>query len=322
MKIFITGGSGFLGSHVAKILAENNHEIKILVNKRQIPSHLKGSNLKIVRGNLKEKDSFKNELNNIDLIVHIAGSVKSNNESYRNNIIIKKNLSEICVEKKISNFIFISTRGTLGISNPTYLSNDQSNNFENLKYSDTYIQSKIECEKILKTKLKSFCKLIILCPTALIGPDDSEPTPIGLLLKNIINNKINFFIDGFINLIDVRDAANLICKIIETKEFGPGKYGFGNKNIKLSELFKNLKLLKKNIILPYRIPNIIADFIQIIVAIFPFVNLISPFLSRKKIIRLRKGYSCFKNGEKINNLNLKQIDFSKTLNDTIVYFNE
>ena len=49
MKIFITGGSGFLGSHVAKILAESNHEIKILVNKRQIPSHLKGSNLKIVR---------------------------------------------------------------------------------------------------------------------------------------------------------------------------------------------------------------------------------------------------------------------------------
>ena len=65
--------------------------------------------------------------------------------------------------KRKFQFYFHKYERHLGISNPTYLSN-KSNNFENLKYSDTYIQSKIECEKILKTKLKSFCKLIILCP--------------------------------------------------------------------------------------------------------------------------------------------------------------
>ena len=233
-----------------------------------------------------------------------------------------RNLCEIANEMQIPKFIFISTSSTIGVSNHVKTSNDYSSNFENQCIYDNYIRSKIECEKILKKNLDNKINLIILCPTALVGPNDTRPTPIGLFLKNIIKNKTKIFIDGNINVIDVRYAASIISEISEINNFQSCKFGLGYKNIQLSELISGLKLFKKSITIPYQPPEVIINLVYYFFYLFPFFEKINPLLSAKRIKKLRKGYSCFENNEKIKNLELKKIDFSKTLNDIVRYFDD
>jgi len=322
MKIFLTGASGFLGSHIAKNLLDRGHHVTALTNKNKVPFFFDQSKLNIINGNLLYKKDYISHIEDSDLIIHAAASTKSDRQSFSDNINMTRNLCEIANEKKIPKFIFISTRSTIGISNPVETSNDYSTNLENQSIFDNYIKSKLECEKILKEKLNNKINLIILCPTALVGPNDIKPTPIGLLLKNIVRNKIKIFIDGYINIIDVRYAASIISEISEINDLKSGKFGLGYKNIQLSKLISELKLFKKSITIPYKLPKIIVSLVYYFFYLFPIFEKISPFLSAKRIKRLRKGYSCFENNEKIKNLKLKKIDFSKTLNDIVKYFNE
>jgi dihydroflavonol-4-reductase len=322
MKIFLTGASGFLGSHIAKKLLDRGHHVTALTNKTNVPLFFDQSKLNIINGNLLYKKDYISHIKDNDLIIHSAASIKPDHQSHCDNINMTRNLCQVANEMKIPKFIFISTRSTIGISNPVERSNDFSSNFENESIFDSYIKSKLECEKILRENLDNNINLIIICPTALVGPNDTKPTPIGLLLKNIIRNKIKIFIDGYINIIDVRYAASVISEISEINDFQLSKFGLGYKNIQLSKLISELKLFNKSITIPYKLPKIIINLVYYFFYLFPFFEKINPFLSAKRIKRLRKGYSCFENNENIKNLKSKKIDFSKTLNDIVKYYNE
>jgi dihydroflavonol-4-reductase len=319
MKVFLTGVSGFLGSHISEILLENKISLKVLVNKTPIPKFLNKKNLSIVNDDLLNVESFKKEFNNFDYIIHTAASVLSDKKSFELNVIGTRKLAECAIEMGVKNFIFTSTRSTIGISNPTTLSSENSTNFENFLFSDGYIDSKRKSENDLKSifkdrKINYYC----ICPTALVGSRDIKPTPIGKFVNNIVENKVKFFIDGYINIIDVRSAADLFVNILLQK-VPTGKYGLGQHNIELSSLIKHL-IPKKNktfINYPKKIPKFIVELIKLILYFFPVLNRINPFFSYKKIVRLQKGYSCFESEKIYKACNFKKINLDNLIKNLL-----
>ena len=95
MKVFLTGVSGFLGSHISEILLENKISLKVLVNKTPIPKFLNKKNLSIVNDDLLNVESFKKEFNNFDYIIHTAASVLSDKKSFELNVIGTRKLAEL-----------------------------------------------------------------------------------------------------------------------------------------------------------------------------------------------------------------------------------
>ena len=318
MKVFLTGASGFLGSHIAELILKKNIELHVLVNKTPLPKFLSKKNIKIINSDLLKVNNFKKKFFKFDFIIHTAASVESDHKSYNTNVVGTRKLAISAVEMKVKNFIFVSTRGTFGISKPTHLSDENSKNFENLSHSDYYIKSKQKSEndlkKIFKNKdIKYYC----IHPTALIGSKDYKPTPIGKFVDTVVKGKLNYFIDGYINIIDVRSAADLFLQILQNK-VTPGNYGLGQHNIKLSNLVQLLSRRKKsNFNNPKKLPDLFVQCVKFILYLIPFMSKINPYFSYKKILRLQKGYSCF-NSKKVSlECNFKKINLNQLIDNIL-----
>lgn len=133
MKILVTGGAGFIGSHLVDLLTEKNHDVRVLVRRGevhpaykddtgpQILEHIKNLNVKIVYGNLLDKKTLEAACKNVDIVYHLAAiaheykglPIKS---YYDVNVFGTKNLLDVCLENNIKRFIYISSIEACGPS--------------------------------------------------------------------------------------------------------------------------------------------------------------------------------------------------------------
>ena len=156
MKFFITGGAGYIGSHVGKLLQENGHEVVIFDDfsnglKRRTDSYFD----QVITGNILDKELIKRYLQNVDIVIHLAGK-KAVGESvikpdfyYENNVIGSKMILEAMVEAGISKIIFSSTAVVYAPNEAGVFSEE-----DRLESSSPYGSNKIEVEKLIE----SFCK--------------------------------------------------------------------------------------------------------------------------------------------------------------------
>ena len=156
MKFFITGGAGYIGSHVGKLLQENGHEVVIFDDfsnglKRRTDSYFD----QVITGNILDKELIKKQLQNVDIVIHLAGK-KAVGESvikpdfyYENNVIGSKMILEAMVEAGISKIIFSSTAVVYAPNEAGVFSEE-----DRLESSSPYGSNKIEVEKLIE----SYCK--------------------------------------------------------------------------------------------------------------------------------------------------------------------
>lgn len=317
-KVFITGAAGFLGSHIVNSLSSEKVDLKILIHKSNLPKFINHTKIEIIRGDIREINLYENEFKNYDFIIHNANLTDPTHSNFKLNTEIDSKIFLSAIRMQVKNFIYTSSRATFGIDKKNiFNSSEVSKNFNNLKSIDYYTKSKLYSEKKMKEifsdkEIKSF----IICPTALLGPNDYMPTPIGKLFRNLINNKIKFYINGYLNIIDVRAAADFYKNII-IKNYLPGKYGLGAHNVSFKDLINLIKKNKKEFQYPFQIPKIFLTIIKLILKIFSFLFTKYHFLRPEKITRLQRGYSCFKSVKIENKRDFKDIDINDTIKDII-----
>lgn len=152
MKILVTGGAGYIGSHVVKALGEKGHEILVYDN---LSSGHEQAVLygKLVRGDLSDKTFLNNIMENFspDAVMHFAAfiqveeSVREPLKYYRNNTVNTLNLLEVLRKNSIDNFIFSSTAAVYGIPEKTPVNEDTP-----LNPINPYGASKTMVEQMLK----------------------------------------------------------------------------------------------------------------------------------------------------------------------------
>jgi nucleoside-diphosphate-sugar epimerase len=133
MKVLVTGGAGFIGSHLVDLLVEKNHDIRILVRKGKVHSaykkdrdpkileHVKNLDVEIVHGNLLNTKTLEKACRGIDIVYHLAAIAREyeglpTQVYYKVNTFGTKNLLDVCLKDKIKRFIYISTKDVCGPS--------------------------------------------------------------------------------------------------------------------------------------------------------------------------------------------------------------
>src|SRR5437868_1163494 len=90
MKALITGASGFVGSHVARMLVERGDSVRALVRKSSRTEHLKSLGCELVRGDLQDTESLKQAVQDQDILFHVAADyrlwARDPQVLYRNNV--------------------------------------------------------------------------------------------------------------------------------------------------------------------------------------------------------------------------------------------
>lgn len=119
MKVFITGGTGFIGKHTIELLIHKNYNLIVLLRKPTDKLLMKSNDIKMVIGDIMEKESLINGMKNCDAVINLAGRYsfwEADKAIYsETNIRGTQNVMESCIECGIKKIIHVSTSGIFGV---------------------------------------------------------------------------------------------------------------------------------------------------------------------------------------------------------------
>ena len=234
MKILVTGGSGFLGSHVADELTKKGHEVTIFDKTK---SKWMNSKQKIILGNILNFKSLQKAVKGKDVVYHFAAlgdidmAMKSPKDTVKLNILATVNLLDLCEKNNIKRFVLASSIYVNSIDGGFYRSSK--------KAAEDYIE---EFNKIRGLKFT------ILRYGSLYGPRADKANGVKTLIRDAIINKKASYIgnkNSIREYIHVKDAAQISARILNSKYKNKHLILTGRKKIKVRELLKKIiKILK------------------------------------------------------------------------------
>ena len=217
MKAFVTGATGFVGSHLVDLLLKEGFEVSCLKRKTSSTKWLEGKKVNYVDGDLYSNKALESVIKDVDYVFHVAGVVKAKNQEgfERGNNLATKNLIEITsrVNPNIKKFVHVSSLAVCG-PNPD---NDPLTEDYIPRPMTTYGRTKREAEKEV-LKFRDKIPVVIVRPPAIYGPRDTEIFIYFKTFKSGLNSIIGFK-DKYLSLIHVKDLVQgiYLAGVKETK---------------------------------------------------------------------------------------------------------
>jgi nucleoside-diphosphate-sugar epimerase len=173
MKALVTGGTGFLGSHIVEELIKKGVAVKCLVRNLKQMRWLKGLPVEIVRNDCYDRVSLSSVVSDVDYVFHAAGLVRAadTDELYRGNVLTTRNLAEIVLEKnkKLKKFVYVSSQAAAGPA-PASGAIDEESPAAPVSH---YGFSKLLAEREV-LNLKDKMPVTIVRPPSIYGPRDRD----------------------------------------------------------------------------------------------------------------------------------------------------
>ncbi len=245
MTALVTGGTGFVGSHVARQLVERGESIRALArgssrldNLTALDSRL----LEIVTGDLNDADSLRQAMRGCDTLYHVAADyrlwAKNPQELYDSNVGGTRKILQAAKDAGVAKIVYTSTVGALGIPQDGSPGNETTPVSESNMIGH-YKRSKFQAEEVARDFAANGLPVVITNPSTPVGEQDIKPTPTGQIIVDFLNRKIPAYIDTGLNLVDVRDVA--AGTILAGEHGKPGeRYILGNRNVTLQEILQML----------------------------------------------------------------------------------
>jgi dihydroflavonol-4-reductase len=245
MKIFLTGATGFVGHHVAKALAAEGADLRLLVRKTSKLSNLEGIPGDTHIGDLADPESLKPALEGCDAVVHVAADyrlwIRDPQTMYRANVDGTRDLLRLAREAGVPRFVYTSSVATMHFRTDGIVINEDTP----VSLADMvghYKRSKFLAEQEAIKAAEAGQQVIILNPTTPIGPNDSKPTPTGRIFVDFLNRKFPAYVDTGLNLVDVAEVAR--AHVIALTRGTPGRrYILGGENLSLKQILDKMSAI-------------------------------------------------------------------------------
>jgi len=285
MKVFVTGGNGFIGSYVVKELLKNDHQVHCLLREKSKTSRIDSLHYKKCMGDVLNKKSFVEGMKGCDAIIHLASisNWADIHDPAANKIVIEgtENVLQAAIENGNLPVVYFSSATAIGCSKTRILLNEASPfNLKGQAYS--YAIAKNEAEKICQKYHKLGLRVVIVNPTEVYGPNDIDKVTCGSLIDFIKETPV-FVTDGGTSIVHVEDVARGAIAALEKGRSGE-RYILGGDSLtvrQLAEFTLNIVNLKKKIIL---LPNFaitsIAAIAKMLKIPLPFNPEIIPYAIR------------------------------------------
>jgi dihydroflavonol-4-reductase len=237
----VTGASGFIGWHVARMLAEAGHRVRALVRPG---SQVREIEVEAVTGDLRDPESLQRAASGCGLVFHVAADYRlwaaHPQELYDSNVGGTRNLLEAAKKAGVDRVVYTSTVGCIGV--PQNGIGDEASPVGIEDMAGAYKRSKFQAEQAALEFAGNGLPVVIVNPTAPVGDHDVKPTPTGKIVLDFLKGDMPAFIDTGLNLVDVRDAAQ--GHLLAAEKGKPGeRYILGCENLTLAEILRRLARL-------------------------------------------------------------------------------
>lgn len=242
MRVFLTGATGFVGSHVAQALHAAGAELRLLTRKTSRTEHLSHLNADLTIGDLTHPESFRAALTGCDALLHVAADyrlwVRDPQAMFAANVQGTRALFQMAQEAKIRRVVYTSSVATMGFDARGTIVDEQTP----VSLADMighYKKSKFLAELEAIQAARDGQHVMILNPTTPIGANDAKPTPTGRIVVDFLNRRFPAYVDTGLNLVDVQAVAAMHVAALERGTPGE-RYILGGENLTLKQILDRM----------------------------------------------------------------------------------
>ena len=259
MKVLVTGATGFIGGNLARRLAQYGYEVRALVRPRANTLTIDGTCIEQIPGDILDRESVARAVQGCQAVFHCAAiySFWSSTPKliHRTNVDGTTIVLQAARQAGVSRVVCTSTVSTMGFS-PGELSTEESL-LDPDHLVGHYKKSKYQAELVALEMAAEGLPVVVVNPTAPVGPWDVKPTPTGRIILDFMRGRIPAYLDTGMNLVDVEDVAEGHILAMESGRSGQ-RYLLGNENLSLREMFGILQEITGRRAPRWRVPYWLA----------------------------------------------------------------
>jgi dihydroflavonol-4-reductase len=242
MLAFVTGATGFLGSHVARALAEQGTDLRLLVRPTSNLKNLEGLKAETATGDLRDPASLQKAMAGCETVFHVAADyrlwVRDPAEMYRSNVEGTRAVLEASRKNGVRCVVYTSSVATIGFTGNGRPADEDSP----VLLADMighYKRSKFMAEQLALEAGRGEMRVVTVNPTTPIGEQDIKPTPTGRIVVDFLKRKFPAYVETGLNLVDVRECARGHVTAME-KGKSSERYILGGENLTLKQILDKL----------------------------------------------------------------------------------
>jgi dihydroflavonol-4-reductase len=260
MKVFLTGATGFVGAHVARHLADQGAQLRVLVRPTSNLANLEGLTVETVTGDLLQPEGLRAAIRGCDALMHVAADyrlwVRDPKTMYAANVDGTRALLRLAAEEGVKRAVYTSSVATMGFrSDGTIVDEATPVSIDDM--IGHYKRSKFLAEQAAIEAARTGQTVILLNPTTPIGSQDIKPTPTGQIVVDFLNRRFPAYVDTGLNLVDASEVARAHGSALTMGRSGE-RYILGGENLTLKQILDKMSAITGLPSPTVRVPHAVA----------------------------------------------------------------
>src|SRR6202789_3427278 len=260
MTTLVTGATRCVGSHVARQLVASGQNVRVLVRASSNLRLLEDIAAERVEGDLRDAASIDRAMRGVQRVFHVAADYRlwtgPPEEFYEGNVEGTRRVIAAAQRAGVERVVYTSTVATIAVPRHGSLPNEttQADIDEMIGH---YKKSKFLAEQVAVDAAKAGAPVVIVNPTAPVGPGDWKPTPTGKIILDFLRGKMPAYVDTGLNVAAVEDVAAGHLLAAEKGRAGE-RYILGGRNMTLKEILDALAAITGKRAPRVKLPHVVA----------------------------------------------------------------
>jgi dihydroflavonol-4-reductase len=320
-RSLVTGGTGFVGANLVRELTADGDRVRVLARAGGDRRALEGCDVEIVEGDLLDPASVRRAVEGMERVYHVAADYRlwapDPSVLFRANVDGTRHVLEAAAAAGATRIIYTSTVGALGIPKDG-TPGDETTPVSLADMVGPYKASKFLAEEVAREMVARGAPVVIVNPSAPVGPWDVRPTPTGQMIVDFLRGKMVASLDTGLNIVHVRDVARGHILAAERGRVGE-RYVLGHANLSLLDIFRALAGITGLPAPRFRVPYALAwlaaagmEGVARLTGGAPAVPLTAVRMARKRMY--------FSVDKAVRELGLPQTPADRALDDAVEWF--
>jgi dihydroflavonol-4-reductase len=321
MDALVTGATGFVGSNVVRELLDGGRTVRVLARPGSDRRALTGIEVDVSEGDLRDRRSLERAVAGVREVYHVAADYRlwalNPADLFTTNVEGTRAILRASAEAGVGRIVYTSTVGTLGLPKNDHPGTEDTP-VSLAEMVGPYKASKFLAEQVALDLARRGAPIVIVNPSAPVGPWDVKPTPTGQMIVDFLRGRMFGTLDTGLNLVHVRDVARGHLLAAERGRVGE-KYILGCRNVSLGQIFEMLAELTGRPAPRMRVPYAVAWTGALCMEATARLTRRAPRVSLTAV-RMARKRMYFSADKAVRELRLPQTDVRVALRDAVEWF--
>jgi len=237
--ILVTGGAGFIGSHLTRLLVERGEVVRVLEKPGAAVDHLPLARLELMVADIRDRSAVAKAVQGCRQVFHLAANphlwTQQRGQFQQVNYQGTVHVLDESLAAGVERVLHTSTESILTRTRQTApIAEDQQVSIRDV--IGPYCRSKFRAEQHAFQLARHGAPIVIVNPTLPVGPGDLGRSPPTQMMLDFCRGRRNEYLDADLNLIDVRDVAEGMVRALHHGQSGR-RYLLGHENLSIRQVF-------------------------------------------------------------------------------------